>query len=557
MKFTPSLIDRRRFLLTTAAAAASLRSLAQSPTPTTATLTLHPDQPGPHVPANFIGLSYETQQLTTPDFFSPANAGLIAQFKALAPHGVLRIGGNTSDIGWWKPTPTSVRPEIHLHILTGVGQPTSDLAVPITPLAITHLRAFLDATGWTCIYGINLGTNTPARAAEEAAFVAPTLGPKLEYFQLGNEPDLFSTHIRDKATWNADRYFDEWLAEANAIRASVAKGGGHARFGLPDTAGDPEWYARIVDRLLALPEAPCSWCGRDSRGCSCLVSNYTPGTRPSIVALSHHYYIGGPPSNPDMTIAKILAPAPRVEQLAHDIRSAAARLDADAAPPPPAELNFRMPYRMTEGNTCYRGGKPGVSDVFASALWSADYLLQLASLGYAGVNLHGGDAKAVANSLGGTLPGDALVLAAHRDPATHPHPYYTPIALIDDKYVLEPVARGMKFAQQFADTTMIPLDFNPGPVNATAYATRWSTGRICLAIINKDATQDLHLESRDWIVFKTLTSQMSGDSHLEAREANLVAWLSTKPSPTGRIVVPRSSACFFLQAQAPSLPART
>jgi hypothetical protein len=23
---------------------------------------------------------------------------------------------------------------------------------------------------------------------------------------------------------------------------------------------------------------------------------------------------------------------------------------------------------MTEGNTCYRGGKPGVSDVFAAAL---------------------------------------------------------------------------------------------------------------------------------------------------------------------------------------------
>jgi hypothetical protein len=44
--------------------------------------------------------------------------------------------------------------------------------------------------------------------------------------------------------------------------------------------------------------------------------------------------------------------------------------------------------RMTEGNTCYRGGKPGVSDVFAAALWSADYSLLLTSNNYSGVNLH-------------------------------------------------------------------------------------------------------------------------------------------------------------------------
>ncbi len=40
--------------------------------------------------------------------------------------------------------------------------------------------------------GINGGSSTPERAAEEAEFVAKTLGPqKLEYFRLGNEPDIF------------------------------------------------------------------------------------------------------------------------------------------------------------------------------------------------------------------------------------------------------------------------------------------------------------------------------------------------------------------------------
>ena len=34
------------------------------------------------------------------------------------------------------------------------------------------------------------------------------------------------------------------------------------------------------------------------------------------------------------------------------------------------------------------GGKAGVSDAFASALWGYDYALQTASAGYLGVNLH-------------------------------------------------------------------------------------------------------------------------------------------------------------------------
>jgi hypothetical protein len=47
-------------------------------------------------------------------------------------------------------------------------------------------------------------------------------------------------------------------------------------------------------------------------------------------------------------------------------------------------------YRMTEGNSCYNGGKKGVSDTFAAALWSGDFVLRAASVGCIGVNLHGG-----------------------------------------------------------------------------------------------------------------------------------------------------------------------
>jgi hypothetical protein len=203
-----------------------------------------------------------------------------------------------------------------------------------------------------------------------------------------------------------------------------------------------------------------------------------------VACLTHHYYFNGPPSNPDVNITKLLQPDPRVDHLAADITAAAERLSAGQ--------HRTVPWRMTEGNTCHHGGKPGVSDVFASALWSADYLLRLASFGYAGVNLHGGDGVFVANSLGGTLPGDAIVLAEHGDPATHPHPYYTPIAHIGSEYIAEPVSYGMRFAGMFAGATMLPVDFDPGSVDATAYAAEHAEGGgFLLAIINKDASQDL------------------------------------------------------------------
>ncbi len=522
-------MDRRRFVIAGAAAATSWKSLAQnfpanggprpsSPAPQlarppapegpvlqTATLALHPGQTGPVIPHNFVGLSYETQQLSQPDFFSPANAGLIAQFRALAPHGVLRLGGNTSDVGWWKPTPASQKPplpaNVDLQVPPGERSP-EDLAYAVTPEAVRNLRGFLDATGWTCLYGINLGTNTPALAAEQAVFAAQTLGPKLEYFQIGNEPDGFPHRFRDKAKWNANAYFDDWLAAANAIRARVPS----AKFGLPDTAGNPDWYAIVVTRLLALAEHD----------------------RPDIAALTHHYYFSGPPSNPKANIDDLLKPDPRVDKLYGDIHAAAARLSDGE--------HRTVPYRMTEGNTCYRGGKPGLSDVFAASLWAADYLLNLASLGYAGVNLHGGEGKMVADSLGGSLPGEALMA----DPkAPHPRPFYTPIADIDGKFIAEPVSFGMRLAQQFAGATIIPHDFDPGPANATAYAAKMPDGRILVALINKDPTRDLEVTTEgDWAVDQMLTA--------DSLTSTIVKFGAPSPAPGLR--VPRASAAILRPA---------
>lgn len=149
-------MDRRRFLITGAAAAVTARSLAQNSNARVARFTLYPNKIGFTIPENFVGLSYETQQLSDTHFFSPANQELIAEFHALAPHGVLRLGGNTSDYAFFKSSPQATPPHRAKRPYK-IGDPNPNLTYNVTPEAVRNLRGFLDATEWTCLYGINLG----------------------------------------------------------------------------------------------------------------------------------------------------------------------------------------------------------------------------------------------------------------------------------------------------------------------------------------------------------------------------------------------------------------
>lgn len=479
------LTDRRKFLTGSALTAASLllerRGFSQSAP--VAHLRVETSAPGTAISSDFIGLSYENMQLEDPSFFSAKNKGLVEQFRAISPRGVLRLGGNTSEFDWWKATPGQPAPERKLVLKD--GSKPQDTLYAITPETIRELDGFLKATGWSCIYGLNLGFGTPQTDVPEAEFVYKTLGPRLQYFQIGNEVDMFNRYrLREPSTWTADVYLDEWLVIARAVQKAIPG----AKFGLPDVANDVKWVTATADRWATLAD------------------------KPNVTTLSHHHYWSGPPSNPTVTVQRLMQP------------DAAVKRDADATRA--AALKMGAAYRMTEGNTVFRGGKYGLSDVFASALWAADYLLTLMSLGYSGVNLHGGSGHAQAVSVGGSFVGEADM----KDPnEPHPKPFYTPIAnegtlagsgvdgKLNSRYVLEPTGFGMKFVGEFAGGSLLPVDFNPGSVNATAYAVRRADGKVLLAILNKDESQPLRLQLPSAGLQKVLTAPS-----LTAREAHIL-----------------------------------
>lgn len=377
------------------------------------TLSIDPKHRFATMPGNFTGLSYESAQLGHPDYFSGGNRSLIALVKRLGAQGVLRIGGNTAEYTHWSDddgdaaknlTPGAIGPD------AGTAARTASI---LTPKAIRNLNAFAEATGWQVIYGLNLRHGTPENAAAEAKYVAAVLGPRLLAFQIGNEPDM--NHDKgSKVRWTFDEYWGLWQKFHAVVRQAVPS----ARFAGPDIAKELDWITKMAAK------------------------------RPDIDFLTGHYYAEGPPQDPRMTLEFLLRRGkdPATGELAV-VRDATRALG--------------KPYRMSEGNTCYHGGKSGVSDTFASALWSGDYMLQVAQAGYIGVNLHGG--------------GEGL---------------YTPIAGdLAQGFSARPVYYGMLLAERFAGATFIAasLSAQAETQNVTAFAAA-SGHEWKLAIFNKAAT---------------------------------------------------------------------
>ncbi len=439
---------RRDFLFgasAVAAAACAPSSLAEGETPVE--VVLADDHDGAKVPSTYTGLSYELAQLSDPTFFSEGNTDLVAYFRLLSPHGVLRLGGNTSEFCWFKANASTPEPKLHVPENPNANWMPHRL-FRIEPKAIDALAEFLQATGWRLIYGVNFGNSTPQRAAEEAAYVAQKIGRRLEFFQIGNEPDLYTkaSNGTRPAGWSFADYVREWTEFAEAISVRVPD----ARFGGPDVAASSDWVTRFS------ADVPAS-------------------VAPRLVTLTGHYYAMGPPDDPRVTIERLLAGDPKVAEATKDIVAAA--------------RDTHRTYRMSEGNSCYRGGKPGMSNAFAAALWAGDYLLELARLGCAGVNLHGGRSEFLTAGLGGHTPG----LDTAKTPQSVRNGFYSPIQSEAGQAVKAmPVFYGMMLANQFAGCTMMQTTCDWRGVNVTAYAGRSLDG-VRVAVFNKDEARAVRI----------------------------------------------------------------
>lgn len=357
------------------------------------------------IPPDYIGLGYEISSVAVPGLLAAGNRAYVQMVRNLGPRGVIRIGGNTSDYARYE---------------AGGAAVSSPKGSVVTQGNLIELRGFLDALssqgGWRLIWGLNLGSGSIDNAVEEARAVASVMGQRLIAFQVGNEPDLFGRAGHRPADYS----YDAWLKDYRRVKAAVRAAIPGAPFAGPDVAGAADWMTRFA---------------KDEGGDVALLT-------------THHYTTGQ--HLPNATQDFLLA-----EDRKYTGSLATFREAARAA---------GKPWRMTETNSFYGGGKEGVSDTFAAALWVLDYLFVLMNYGCAGINMETG-----VNHLGRVS-------------------FYSPIGGTGS-FTAAPEYYGLLAFAQIGTGERVPVQVGGHGINLTAYGVKNAKG-MALAVINKDRAQD-------------------------------------------------------------------
>lgn len=381
--------------------------------PTPAKILVHLDQPGVSIPPDFVGLSTEKKMLSR-DCFSAKNTTLINLCRNLGP-GVLRIGGNEVDFTLWdrseKGSLGSMQNNKYSTDTTTIGPASVDAAFD-----------FARAANWRVIYGLNLGAGLPAMSADEADYALQVGREQLLALEIGNEPNLYSKGpnrpgIRP-GSYGYPQYRDEFSASADAIVAKHPKAPITGPAVTKSTNWMPLFLADFKNRI--------------------------------VLSTSHVYPLSAKEEDPSSP----RFPSPE--------RLLTAKYDEDWLPKLEESKAVGIPFRIGECNTASSGGKKGVSDSFASALWSIDFMFDVARHGGAGVNLHGS-----------FTPGN-----------------YAPI-VFDKKtetYGPAPLYYGLLFFHEASQGRLLKTECR-SEANLIAHSVLTPDGKLRVSLINKD----LHL----------------------------------------------------------------
>jgi hypothetical protein len=298
--------------------------------PPSVTVSLDTAHPGPPVPQDFLGLSFEMSSLPQMARYG-SRGNLVTLLRSLGP-GVLRFGGVSADtrIAW-----------------TDARTPRPAWASGVVDADDFRQLAGLAAqSGWHIVLTLGIVHFDPKAAAREAGAAKAALGPWLEAFEYGNEPNSYALHGMREEPWGLEQY----NAQVGEYRAGVEAA----------APGVPVW-------------------GPDVSGSSAF-ETWGPGEvvdqRP-VTLTGHHYPLGCAQRKPVPSVTSLLS-SPIWRREVSSVRRYVS-LSQSAG----------LPFRMDETNSVSCGGVAGISNSFASALWAVGYLPKLMGSGAVGVNMHG------------------------------------------------------------------------------------------------------------------------------------------------------------------------
>ncbi|MFT3835641.1 MAG: glycosyl hydrolase family 79 C-terminal domain-containing protein [Myxococcaceae bacterium] len=304
-----------------------------------AVVTIDVANPGAAVPSDFLGLSVEWSHVNDVlgDTTGHPRATVVQLLQNFAADGhtlVLRIGGNSEDQAYWNPSG---------------GALPSGATVSLDASQLGVLSELSTATGAHYVLGLNLARNDSANAAAlvTAALAALPAG-SIDAFEVGNEPDLYAL------TGARPFYYSQYLFQPDFdgyFPALSTAASNQPLFAAPAVYGTT-WFSWLSGFLSA------------------------ESGRLSLVTVHHYpYEVCSGLNTP--TLASLFT------------AQATTDFATTFAPVVQTCSAAGLKLRVAEMNSISCGGVPGVSDVFAAGLWGADAMFELASVGAAGVNVHG------------------------------------------------------------------------------------------------------------------------------------------------------------------------
>lgn len=234
--------------------------------------------------------------------------------------------------------------------------------------------------------------------------------------QVGNEPDIYHMFGLRSGSYNAENYNNEWDNYFSAIKKNIPQ----ASFAGPDVANNnTNWVAAFAGEKNS-----------------------------NVKLLDQHYYITGPASNPSINYQDLLSDNSSLESHLQGIKTESQK--------------YGLPYRITECNSIYGGGKAGASDVFASSLWALDLMWTIAENNGQGINFHGG------------------------------YLVYSPITMASGVVTAKPMYYGM-LAFKYGNTggTVLPVTILNSAYNFNAHASLNADNTYSITLINKEEKVDM------------------------------------------------------------------
>ena len=341
----------------------SLATVAAAAPAPIAKVSVNTQQLGARIPPDFLGFSNEVsdsnKSVSTPTskargtIHRPAgvpenaqlayvlgqpdapNSGFFMMMRNLGP-GLLRLGGNSQDNTCWDPE----------------ASPHPDWCHdPLTPEQLKLYSTAVGAAGWRMIVGLNLRQNSPQWALSEVTQGVAKQIPAQQIMgmEICNEPDLFArTPSRSKDYSPSDNVRDTSACIRALRNDSLASK-----------------YA------LVGPAVCCNWLS-NPQGLATILE----GIGSDLSMVSVHHYATSTCRLKNVTVADLLSP-----QRMQEFNELSAKAIALAR-------QHHLPIALLETNSTSCEGMAGVSDAFASSVWSLNYMFNVAREGYAHIGFH-------------------------------------------------------------------------------------------------------------------------------------------------------------------------